>query len=414
MADSNSTRGRAAGKTSYSQSTETSPKPIIRHGLVQHPLLTGGVQIRVLAQIDVTGSARVADIVALLSGHIDPIGAVEALLDAGIIVAELHGRPMDETTRLRRPQDPDAEAVGSAIPPGDDDAPDALPLPLDTLGGTGPLFEPVMLRLNWCERRQLGRSPFWRRPGIYLLVSGTDIYVGASAELSVRAGQGSQPIGNVETIVMLGDAGGQLRAEDALALERLMHTRLAACRDVTLVNTTPDGAAIAPERFDDLQLLAGQFALFLAREGVAYGGQASRTILAGPRIEKDFSTSLRIFDEMPKGDIHELEYNTGLQARAVRNGNGDWIVLRDSEIRIDTVSSANSTALYHRAALLHAGFLVPASHGRSYLLTRDLRFSSRSAAAHFVTGSKGQGRGGWKPIDPDGGHDPLVDMLIAS
>jgi hypothetical protein len=413
MADSNSTRGRAAGKSPSSPSTETLPKPIIRHGLVQHPLLSGSVQIRVLAQIDATGSARVGEIVALLAGHPDPVGAICVLLEVGFIEADLDGRPMDETTRLRRPQEPEAEGISPLTPPGDGDEPAALPLP--AVGQrVSPLFEPAMLVLDWPERRQLGPLDFWRRPGVYLLVSGANIYVGASAELSVRVCQGSQPIRDVETIAMVGDARGQLDFEDALALERLMHMRLAACRDLTMVNATPDGAAIAPGRFDDLQILASQFALLLAREGVAFAGQSSRNVLAGPRFEKAFSTSLRVFDQMPDGSIHELEFNGGLQARAVHHGDGDWIVLRDSEIRIDTVSSANSSASYHRAALLHAGLLVPAPNGASYLLTRDIKFSSRSAAAHFVTGSKGHGRGGWKPIDPHGGHDPMTDMLIAS
>ena len=413
MADSNSTRGRAAGKSPSSHSHETLPKPVVRHGLVQHPLLSGGVQIRVLAQIDATGSARVGEIVALLAGHPDPVGAICVLLEAGFIEAELDGRPMEETTRLRCPQEPEAEDIAPLTPPGTGDEPAALPLP-HAGQVVSPLFEPAMLVLDWRGRRELGRLDFWRRPGVYLLVSGTDIYVGASAELGVRVCQGSQPIRDVETIAMVGDARGQLGFEDALALERLMHMRLAACRDLSLVNATPDGTAIAPDRFDDLQVLAGQFALLLARKGIAYAGQSSRNVLAGPRFEKAFSTSLRIFDQMPEGAIHELEFNGGLQARAVHHGDGDWIVLRDSEIRIATVSSANSSASYHRAALLHAGLLVPVRNGACYLLTRDLRFSSRSAAAHFVTGSKGHGRGGWKPIDPDGGRDPMTDMLIAS
>lgn len=417
MAKTYANRGQAAVQSLSSQSTETSLPPIIRHGLVQHPLLSGGVQIRVLAKIDASGSALVADVVTLLSGHADPIGAIFVLLDAGIIVAELKGRPMDEDTILRRPWTPDAPAL-AIDPPHDDDDGDAgasaLAFPTEPVGSSRPAFSPVMARLDWSQRRDLGRGGFWCRPGIYLLASCQTVYVGASAELNVRAVQGSQPISQIDTLLMLADANGELDFEDALALERLMHMRLSACRDLTLANGTPDGTAIMPDRFDDLQVLAGQFALFLARESIGFAGQSSRNILAGPRMEKGFTSTLRIFDEMPKGEIHELAFNSGLQARAVHHESGDWIVLRDSEIRIETVRSANSTASYHRSALLHAGVLVPSVNGGCYLLKRDLRFPSRSAAAHFVTGSKGQGRGGWKPIDPEGGFDPNTNLLIAS
>jgi len=413
MAKTYANRGQAAVQSLYSQSTETSLPPIIRHGLVQHPLLSGGVQIRVLAKIDAGGSALVADVVTFLSGHADPIGAILVLLDAGIIAAELKGGPMDEDTILRRPWEPDAPALAIDTPHDDGDA-GALAVLTEPVYGTRPLFSPIMARLDWSQRRDLGREGFWCRPGIYLLVSGQTVYVGVSAELNVRAVQGSQPIGQIDTLVLLADANGELDFNDALALERLMHMRLSAGRELTLANGTPDGAAIMADRFDDLQVLAGQFAMFLAREGVGFDGQPCRTILAGPRMEKGFSSMLRIFDEMPKGQIHELEFNSGLQARAVRHKSGDWTVLRDSEIRIETVRSANSTASYHRAALLHAGVLVPSANGDCYLLKRDLRFASRSAAAHFVTGSKGQGRGGWKPIDPEGGFDPNTDLLIAS
>lgn len=413
MADSYSTRGGAAGKSRHASSTETLRRPVTQHGLVQHRLLKGGVQVKVLAKIDVQGWASVGEIIDLLDWHQDTTGAISVLLDAGIIVAELKGRPMDEATILRRPIEPDP-ALLPVLPGGGHIGFSADWQGNCELEATRAIFEPLLLRLDWCERRRLTQSRFWRRPGVYLLVAGRQIYVGASAELCVRACQGTQPIENIEAVCAVGDARGALTFEDALALERLMHMRLSVCREIVLVNDRPDGAVIDPSRFDDLQLLAGQFALFIARHAIAFAGQSSRNILAGPRHEQAFATTLRIFDEMPSGVIHELEFNGGLRALAVCRENGDWIVLRHSEVRIETVPSANSTASYHRAALLHSGVLVPAVNRSCYVLTRDLRFPSRCAAAHFLTGSKGQGRGGWKPIDPNGGHARGTDLPIAS
>lgn len=89
-------------------------------------------------------------------------------------------------------------------------------------------------------------------------------------------------------------------------------------------------------------------------------------------------------------------------------------MLRGSEVRAETVSSANATARYLRSAWLHSGVLDGSADGRSYVVKSDLVFSSGSAVAHFCCGSKSKGLSGWQPIDPDGGYDPETPALIAS
>ena len=75
-----------------------------------------------------------------------------------------------------------------------------------------------------------------------------------------------------------------------------------------------------------------------------------------------------------------------------------------SDIRRATVASANASTSFLRAAWLNSGILELAHDESSYTLTCDLVFASSCAAMHFVVGSKGQGRGGWQPIDTD--HAP--------
>ena len=102
--------------------------------------------------------------------------------------------------------------------------------------------------------------------------------------------------------------------------------------------------------------------------------------------------------------MFELSFGRNLIAHAARKADDDWLLLAGSEIRLDTVASANASASYLRAAWLSSGLLELSDTGEHYVLTRDIAFRSGSGAMHFVLGSKGQGRGGWQPVDS--GFDP--------
>lgn len=100
-------------------------------------------------------------------------------------------------------------------------------------------------------------------------------------------------------------------------------------------------------------------------------------------------------------------------ALAVKRASDRWLLLRGSDVRIDTVATAGAGARFQRSAWLHSGLLDIGADGRSYVVTRDIVFSSGSAVAHFCTGSKGKGLAGWQPIDPAGGYDAETPGLIA-
>ena len=180
-----------------------------------------------------------------------------------------------------------------------------------------------------------------------------------------------------------------------------MHGRVSAAREVTLVNSTPDGMSVSPNRYEELNLFAAMACYALAREGHLFVNLSPRMVLAGPRAEEGRLAPLRAFNEAPDGEVMELAFGRDNTALACRRADDDWLLLRGSDIRLDCVPSANASVSYLRAAWHNAGILELAPDGASYVLSRDMVFSSASAAMHFVVGSKGQGRGGWQKIDTD-------------
>jgi hypothetical protein len=84
-------------------------------------------------------------------------------------------------------------------------------------------------------------------------------------------------------------------------------------------------------------------------------------------------------------------------ARAMTR-NGDWIVLKGSEIRMAVQPSAHGSASQLRAELLHTGALV--SEGDRYRLTQDVTFGSATGAGHFVLGCKTKADI-WRPCEAD-------------
>jgi hypothetical protein len=102
-----------------------------------------------------------------------------------------------------------------------------------------------------------------------------------------------------------------------------------------------------------------------------------------------------------------------LTALAARQAEDRWLLLRGSDVRVDTVPTAGAGPGFLRAAWAHAGLLELSADGTSYVAMRDLVFPSGSAAALFCTGSKGRGLAGWRPIDPEGGMEPALTLSWA-
>lgn len=396
-----SSSGATVPNKPHIHSPMTSPVALAA-GLVQHDLVSATDQVTILSTIDESGSASVGDVMAALDGHVDPAGAVQALIAAGIVTADLRHSVLDQHTMLTRtpPTDPDGNpsAPGGALP-------GSGPLPDTVVAVSMSRLQPSVLVSPGSERRSLGRLSLLQRPGVYILLSGTEAYVGMGSEVGRRVANGAQPITDIDTIITITDANDGLGETDALVLERIIHSRVAAAREVRLINGTPDGAAISPERYEELNLFAAMACHALAREGYLFVNICPRMVLAGPRAEAGRMAPLRPIHEMPGGQVMELTFGQGHMALACRRADDDWLLLRGSDIRLDCVTSANASASYLRAAWRHAGILEPAHDGGSYVLTRDMVFASASAAALFVVGSKGKGRSGWQPLDPDG-HDP--------
>lgn len=409
MADFLST-GAVASDKSYLRTAYTDLPPAIVGGLVQHPLVSPTVQYLVLKTVDETGGAPVEDIVAVLAGHSDPVGAVAVMIGAGLLAREGDG-VIDANTIIHRSDGSGPEDSSAPVTPRTSDGgplPDGFSsVPVSTL-------HPSILVADGANRRSCARCEVLRRPGFYVLLSGELAYVGMGSELGLRVASGNQPISDVDSIICITDAGDGLTVDDARVLERIFHARVAATGEVRLVNGTPDGAPISPSRFRELNVFAGRVCDALSRAGLLFVRQSPRMVLAGPRAEAGMVEPQRPLNSLPGGEVMELSFGQNLTALAARRGPDDWLLLRGSDIRLDTVPSAAASASVLRGALLFSGILDPAQGGGSYTLTRDICFKSGGAAMHFVIGSKGSGRGGWRPIDPDGGYDPDTATLIAS
>ncbi|MDF2797338.1 MAG: hypothetical protein K0R85_82 [Devosia sp.] len=260
----------------------------------------------------------------------------------------------------------------------------------------------------------LGRRTELHRPGVYALIGPEGVYVGTGADVGLRVAIGQQPVGDIDTVLVITDANNNLSEDDARACERMLWSRVAAAREYTLVNGLPDGASIEAQRYSELEAFLGSACLALRHCGVLFTAGSARSVLAGPRGEPGRAGPVRPFNSIPPGEVLELEFGAGLVALAARQSETRWILLKGSDVRIDTVASANASTRYLRAAWQHAGLLGMAPDGRSLVAARDLIFRSGSAVAQFCAGSKGRTLESWKPIAPDGGYDPQTPALIAA
>lgn len=421
MANSSSTATAVASKP-FPIPSPQHEAPSLIDGLVQHVLITASVQVKILGIVDETGSVSIGDIATGLTGHPDPVGAVLVMVNLNLLVLDLNG-PLDANTMVRRaPPEPDPN-MATGRPSG------SAPEGGQGVGGdskNGSTISAALARLDvtpfragivvgpGTARRDFARMHDLRRPGIYGLMNSLSLYIGMGSDAGLRVATGQQPIEAVEAVFVITDANGALTPDDAAVAERILWSRAAATRERTMVNRVPDGCPIDPERYSYLEAFVAEACLALRHDHILFTAGSARSVLAGPRAEPGRVVPQRPFNDVPEGMVMELTFNDGRVALASRRAEDDWLLLRGSDVRPDTVASANASASYLRAAWLHSGILVPSHDEQSYVLTRDMPFRSGSAATHFVTGSKGRGRGGWQPIDPDGGTDPETAALIAA
>jgi hypothetical protein len=421
MANSSSTATAVAGKSFYIPSPQAE-MPSLIDGLVHHALVTASTQVKILGIVDETGSANIGDIVEALGNHPDPVGAVMVMVRLNILVLALRG-PLDANTMVSRAKpeaDPEAPAVAPQVPPGDSDASAVkngsshprIPASLERLA-VNPFRASVVIGPG-SSRRDFARIDDLRRPGVYGLMNATSLYIGMGSDVGQRVSTGQQPIEGIETIFVITDADNMLSADAAAVAERILWSRATGSSERKMANGVPDGAPVDPQLYSHLDAFVAEACLALRHDGLLFNSGSARSVLAGPRAEPGRFVLQRPFNEVPDGEVMELVFNEGRIAMAAKRAENDWLLLRGSDVRPETVASANASASFLRAAWLHSGILMLSHDGQSYTLTRDMPFRSGGAAMHFVTGSKGRGRGGWQSIDPDGGYDPRTAALIAS
>ena len=399
-------------------STSSGEPPHLVGGIVRHDLVSASVQVTILALIDATGSAEIGDICVALAPHPDPVGAVLIMAEVGIVDLEIR-RVLDAATVVRRAShDPDQfdeiqDAPSPSVSPAGSTVSRQASIPVG-LERLDPPFSASVIVGGAESRRDFARMPELRRPGVYGLISATSAYIGTGGDVAHRVATGQQPIDDIESIFVITDSTGTLTETDARAAERILWSRIAASRERRLANVAaPDGASVSPQRYSEINAWVAQACLALRHSGLVFTGGTARNVLAGPRSEPGRVAPLRPLDSIPEGQILELGFGNGMIAMAARQSER-WMLLRGSDVRIETVSSANSTTRFLRSAWLHAGILELSPDGRSYVTTRDVAFLSGSACSQFVTGSKGYVLASWTPIDPHGGYDPTTPALIAA
>lgn len=366
-------------------------------GLVQHPLLCPDTQLTLLAEVDKTGSANLAALVAALPSHPRPATAALALVAAGVLAIEpglidagsrLRRAKSDTVSATTRSQASTTNAVTESridlVPSHPDNA--TSKGEIRTLRSTKALpgyHDPQIFFASGARRALLGRQPQLRQPGIYLGTLAPWANVGTGSDVGKRVSKGAHlsMLGADDTIFAVIDRNDRLAVGDARVAERLLAQAVEAQGEFKLRNMMPKGEAVDSATYGRIFAFVSEAIQMLREARLAFTSGAGIALFDGEPVEATLDPQE---DADVPGQSYELR-SCGLLARAV-NRNGEWIVLKGSEIRVEVQPSAHGSASQRRAELLHSGGLV--SEGDRYRLTQDLRFGSATGAGHFVVGCK--------------------------
>jgi hypothetical protein len=243
-------------------------------------------------------------------------------------------------------------------------------------------LEPVVVIASREERAELGRHPLLQSSGFYagLWDSNRSAYPGMGENVGGRASSnpelgGASP---AERTVCIADRHRRLTAQQALVGERLLGQMLQQPGGYCLRNKLPDGAPVEPADYDTMRVFVARACVSLRAAGVLFTNLPAAALLLPPAKAPPF---------------RPLEADTPIYRLAVPSlrahvaeEDGEWRLLAGAEVRAEVQPSAFGPASMARAELLHAGGLLRT--GATLSTTRDLRFSSAWAAAHFVLGQK--------------------------
>lgn len=380
-----------------------------RDGLVKSPHVTPEVQVQLLAVVDATGSASVGDCIHALEGHPAPVAAILDMASAGYL--EIGAGIISEHLRVSRGC---AQFISSGSGGGDDEGPNGsggkpsgsklrnlsakaakslegsvVYLPRLDIKLIGSPMRPEVFVLNRTDLTAVRPGGPFDRPVIYLGLTGKRAYVGMSGNGADRLR--GQHLAGYDKVVAIADASNTMTRDQALVGERILGLSISAMAEHELDCELPHGGACSREDYLALRLMVGEALVLIREGGIGFREQCPRDLLAGP-----LGLSEMLDAEVHHRDVEHTLESVGVQAEAVEVGEGDWVVKAGSEVRIVPVASAGSVILSLRHELDFSGVLV--RKGGHYRMTRNLRFSSASAAGNFVTGAKYPNRSGWLPI----------------
>lgn len=243
-------------------------------------------------------------------------------------------------------------------------------------------LEPVIVIANREERVELGRHPQLQSPGFYvgLWDANRTAYPGFGENVGGRASSNPELGGATpaERTVCIVDRHRRLTAQQALVGERLLGQMLQQAGSYSLRNKLPAGAPVEPADYDTMRLFVARACLALRAAGVLFTSLPAAALLLPPSKAPAFRPL------EPDTQIYRIAV-PGIRAHVVEE-DGEWRLLPGSEVRAEVQASAFGPASMARAELLHCGGLLRT--GKVFATTRDLRFSSAWAAAHFVLGQK--------------------------
>lgn len=365
-------------------------------GLVKHWAVTYDVQVRILGVVDEAFSASIDDVVEALPGHPAPVEAIYALIDAGLLTSE----PGDISphTRISLASGSAASGEGGIIPSGGDLAAPAEPgsnvvtLRSSVVHSKALGFVPEIFVVDIADRADLPAEI--DGPIIYYASEGQETYTGKSGRGRTRVL--GPHLNGFQRLMVIQDAAGLMNERQAGIAERILCLILAELSGQVPNQKIPNGERCDFWEYLQLRLFVSQ-ALLLAKEaGLAFDTIPVLQLLAGSQGDPERQVVEEPYEL--EGITYHL-YAAGMNARATEY-EGEWIVHAGSEVRSRAQQSGSSVTNNLRHEWLFSGILK--DDGDRFRLTEPVSFSSGSAAANFVLGSKCPNLAAWTPSSEDG------------